>query len=108
MIGGGLRYFLLWAGEDGMFWVVTYDIVDDRCRTRVASELANFGERVQYSVFECHVSLEQIQTLQRRLERLIDAATDRVRYYPLCLTDQERILIDGYGEVSQDWDYIMV
>ena len=91
-----------------MFWVVTYDIVDDRRRSRVASELANFGERVQYSVFECHVSRQQMQTLQRRLERLIDVAADRIRYYPLCLTDQARILIDGQGEVSQEWDYVIV
>ncbi len=91
-----------------MFWVVTYDIADDRRRHRVASELANFGERVQYSVFECHVSLDQVKELQRRVERLISLEEDRVRYYPLCVTDRDRILIDGYGEVSQDWDYVMV
>ncbi len=33
---------------------------------------------------------------------------DRVRYDPLCVTDRDRMLIDGYGEVSQDWDYVMV
>ena len=50
-----------------MFWIITYDIADDRRRHRVASELANFGERVQYSVFECHVSLDQVKELQRRV-----------------------------------------
>ena len=54
-----------------MFLVVTYDIVDDQRRERVASELANFGERVQYSVFECHLTPAQVQDLQQRLDRLI-------------------------------------
>ena len=71
-----------------MFLVVTYDIVDDQRRERVASELANFGERVQYSVFECHLTLAQVQELQQRLTRLIVHTEDRVRYYPLCQKDR--------------------
>jgi len=91
-----------------MFLVVTYDIVDDQRRERVASELANFGERVQYSVFECHLTLAQVQELQQRLDLLIVQSEDRVRYYPLCHKDRERILIDGHGEVTQDWDYFLI
>jgi CRISPR-associated protein Cas2 len=91
-----------------MFLVVTYDIVDDRRRERVASELANFGERVQYSVFECHLTLAQVQELQQRLDLLLVQSEDRVRYYPLCQKDRERILIDGHGKVTQDWDYFLI
>ena len=91
-----------------MFLVVTYDIVDNQRRERVASELANFGERVQYSVFECHLTPAQVQDLQQRLDALIAREEDRVRYYPLCQKDGERILIDGPGEVTQDWDYFLI
>ena len=54
------------------------------------------------------MSLDQVKKLQRRVERLISLEEDRGRYYPLCVTDQDRMLIDGYGEVSQDWDDVMV
>ena len=91
-----------------MFLVVTYDIADDQRRERVASELANFGERVQYSVFECHVTPAQIQELQQRLDVLIAQEKDRVHYYPLCQKDRARILIDGPGAVTQDWDYFLI
>ncbi len=91
-----------------MFVVVAYDIADDRRRHRVASELENFGQRVQYSVFECHLSPAQFKALQDRLAKLIVEAQDRVRFSTLCERDVRRILIDGYGEVTPDWDYVMV
>jgi CRISPR-associated protein Cas2 len=36
-----------------MFYLVSYDIPDDKKRTRMAKTLRDFGERVQLSVFEC-------------------------------------------------------
>ena len=91
-----------------MFVVVAYDIADDRRRNRVASELENFGSRVQFSVFECHLSRSQFKDLQSRLALLIVEEADRVCYYRLCDKDVRRILIDGGGEVTPDWDYVMV
>ena len=91
-----------------MFVMVAYDIADDRRRNRVASELENFGVRVQYSVFECHLSHTQLQDLQDRLASLIVDTEDRVRFSTLCERDVRRILIDGYGEVTPDWDYVMI
>src|SRR6185436_13646804 len=35
-----------------MLILVSYDIPDDRRRTKLANALKDFGERVQYSVFE--------------------------------------------------------
>lgn len=91
-----------------MFVVVSYDVADDRRRARVASEMENFGRRVQYSVFECHLSDAQIIDLETRLQAIIDWDRDRVRYYRLCERDARRIVMDGPGEVSRDWDYLIV
>lgn len=55
-----------------MFVLVCYDISEDRRRLRVGSELENFGCRVQYSVFECHLEEPQLRKLQARLLTLID------------------------------------
>jgi CRISPR-associated protein Cas2 len=91
-----------------MFVVVSYDITDDRRRVRVASEMENFGQRVQLSVFECHLLARDLARLKKRLRELIDRKHDRVRYYSLCAKDRAQIGIDGPGEVSRDWDYHIV
>lgn len=36
-------------------WLLAYDVVDDRCRRRVAARLEAAGHRVQYSVFGLHL-----------------------------------------------------
>lgn len=53
-----------------MFMVVTYDISDDARRLRVAKELENWGERTQFSVFECELTEAQEATLLERLRAI--------------------------------------
>ena len=36
-----------------MFYLVSYDIPDDKRKTKLAKTIKDFGDRVQYSVFEC-------------------------------------------------------
>jgi len=91
-----------------VFVVVSYDIFDDRRRARVASELENFGERVQLSVFECHLPAREVARLKALVRTLIDRKEDRVRYYALCAKDRAQIRNDGPGEVSRDWDYQII
>jgi CRISPR-associated protein Cas2 len=52
--------------------VVSYDVANDRRRTRLAKELENFGRRVQYSVFECLLDGEQLERLLTRVLRRIE------------------------------------
>ena len=91
-----------------MFLVVTYDITDDQRRMRVASEMENYGKRVQFSVFECHLPKEKAIELQHRIDSLIIKEEDQVRYYTLCQKDAENVLVDGPGEVTKDWDFFIV
>ena len=93
------------VGNRTYFVVVSYDITDTKRRSRVAKELLAFGERVQYSVFECHLKQRQFDDLVRRVERLIDPAVDRLRVYriagspnlqvwgPIPMTFDEDVLI---------------
>lgn len=55
-----------------MLIVVSYDVPNDRRRTRLAHALKDFGGRVQYSVFECHLDEKALQALRDRVLRLID------------------------------------
>lgn len=38
---------------DKKLYVISYDIVDDRKRTKTVDTLKDYGRRVQKSVFEC-------------------------------------------------------
>lgn len=88
--------------------LVSYDIVANRRRARIASELENFGVRVQKSVFECLLTDAQLRELQRRLDRRLRADEDRVRYYRFCPADRRRVHIDGPGSPTSDPDYYMM
>ena len=85
-----------------MYVTVSYDIVNDRTRSRVMKFLKDFGTRVQLSVFECDLNDEQIQKMKAGVEKLIDKKEDRVRYYRLCKGCIKRVAISGWGEVPGD------
>ncbi len=51
--------------------------------TPVAKTCLNFGQRVQFSVFECVVEPAQWVTLKNQLETIIDIERDSLRYYYL-------------------------
>ena len=67
-----------------MLILVSYDVPDDRRRTKLAHALKDFGERVQYSVFEFLLNESQVGKLRERIEGLVDAAEDSVRIYRFC------------------------
>ena len=81
-----------------MCLIVSYDIHDDKRRTRVHKVLKNFGERIQFSVFECDLTKEQILRMQHALVRIIkEEDQDSVRFYHLC--DSCKRKIDRVGGI---------
>jgi CRISPR-associated protein Cas2 len=90
------------------FWVISYDIKDDRRRLRVAKTLEDYGKRVQYSVFECILKEEHLNRLKRKLERLIKNEEDSIRYYKLCNSCKEKIMIQGQGKVTEDEEFYII
>ncbi|ABL66072.1 CRISPR-associated protein, Cas2 family [Chlorobium phaeobacteroides DSM 266] len=85
--------------------LVSYDICDIKRLPRVAKLMEGYGVRVQYSVFECSLTQRQLMELQRRLKRLIKPEVDSVRFYPLCESCRDEIVILGQGTVSRDEPY---
>lgn len=86
-----------------MFLVISYDIPDNRRRLKVSQALEDYGGvRVQYSVFECHLTAAQLAKLRRRLEKVIDAEADSVRFYTLCDNCQARLAFLGRGEPTPE------
>lgn len=87
-----------------MLIVVSYDVPNDRRRTRLAHMLKDFGQRVQYSVFECLLDAEALDRLRQRIEKLTDPLEDSVRIYRLCLECEQKVEIQGLGKVTEDPD----
>lgn len=68
-----------------IFLVISYDIIDDKRRLKVARLLLDYGaQRVQRSVFEGYITAQHLTALRQRLLRVIDAEEDSVRFYRLC------------------------
>lgn len=85
-----------------MFYLVCFDIVDDKTRNRVAKALKGSGYRVQKSVFECpDLTEKQFLKLKDRLEGLIDSTQDSVRYYRQCRGCLHCFEFSGIGEEPQ-------
>ena len=78
---------------------ITYDISEDKIRTRVFRILEKYGAWKQYSVFELEVSEVQRVYLEDEIRSVIEAS-DRVRIYQLCERCVKNIV--DLGETSPD------
>jgi CRISPR-associated protein Cas2 len=91
-----------------MFITVSYDISDDRRRNRVLNILKDYGTHVQYSVFECNLTQEQLNSLKKRIESVIKIDEDNVRFYLLCDACKDKVLIVGQGILTEDEEVYVV
>ena len=58
---------------------------------RIARACQDYGQRVQFSVFEIDVATEQWVLLRARLLKEMDPARDSLRFYMLGAADRARI-----------------
>lgn len=68
--------------------IITYDVntqnpEGERRLRKVARACQDYGQRVQYSVFECTVNEAQLERLRHRLLKIIDEEHDSLRIYHL-------------------------
>ncbi len=81
-----------------MFYVICFDISDNKVRYRAVKAIKGFGYRVQKSVFECpDLTEKRLLTLKDKLEALIDHETDSIRYYRLCRACLQTVEWSGHG-----------
>lgn len=91
------------------FVVVTYDIPNDKRRTKLHKTLCSYGTPVQYSVFECLVDDKELKRMQAAVKRILKPRLDDVRYYFLCGACQKRIETTAAGkEVAAAVDVMVV
>ncbi|WP_217536129.1 CRISPR-associated endonuclease Cas2 [Vibrio metschnikovii] len=85
--------------------LVCYDISADKTRYRVDRLLSQYGERLQFSVFELVISKEDFTQLRLALRRLVDPDTDAVNYYPICLWCRPKTVLQGYATLPETEGY---
>ena len=78
-----------------MFYLICYDVVSDRRRSRVARLLEGYGLRVQKSVFEAVLTPEQREMLHQKLGRYLNPEEDQVRFYPMSAHTRRKVNILG-------------
>lgn len=81
------------------WYLVAYDVADDKKRAKVAKCLEGFGERLQYSVFRTFLSARALARLRWELGRRM-SQEDGLLIVHLCPSCQARIQ-DRKGK--RDW-----
>jgi CRISPR-associated protein Cas2 len=59
-------------------YLVTYDIADDKRLRKVFKTMRNWGDHLQYSVFECQLNPTDLLRLKAELSAIINSAHDQV------------------------------
>jgi CRISPR-associated protein Cas2 len=85
-----------------MYVVVSYDSPDDKRRTKIHKILKSYGQWMQYSVFECDLHMAEYTKLRSRLNKVIKADEDSIRFYFLCRCCQGKIERIGGESVRDD------
>jgi CRISPR-associated protein Cas2 len=91
-----------------MLYVVSYDIPDTKRRTKLAKALEDFGDRVQYSVFECILDGNLLDKMVDRIHKIVSLGDDNVRVYTLCANCERAIKVIGQGKVTKSEDVYIV
>lgn len=88
--------------------LISYDIVNDKTRSKVHKYLTEHGLNTQKSVFECEIDKMLLDKIVKCLDELIDDDVDSVRFYPMCRRCVEKIVLIGQGLYVFDSSYEIV
>ncbi len=64
-------------------YLVCYDIADDKRLRRVFKLCKNFGDHLQFSVFECDLSATEKIRFETSIKDIIDSTKDQVMFVRL-------------------------
>src|SRR5687768_5373870 len=82
-------------GEDEMLTLVAYDITGDKRLHQVAKICEEYGVRVQYSLFECHLNTDEFADFWLKLLMVIDEREDRLVAYKIDARSAKETLTAG-------------
>ena len=89
------------------FYVIAYDISNNKRRTKVHNLLSGYCTWTQYSLFEGYLTEKQQIALEADLRRIIDEDKDSMRFYPMCAADVEKVITLGSEPPQEEREYII-
>jgi CRISPR-associated protein Cas2 len=69
-------------------FLITYDVSDDKRRTRLFQFLAGQGDHAQFSVFICDLTPAELATLRARTTEIINEREDQILVLDLGSADR--------------------
>ena len=85
-----------------MYVVVTYDVPEDKRRTKIHKILKSYGQWMQYSVFECDLTNTQYAKLRSRLSKIIKPEQDSIHFFFLCACCKGKVERIGGQELADN------
>lgn len=85
--------------SDKHWYLVSYDIRDQKRWRQAYTQLQGRGERIQYSLFRCRLNRTEMEALRWELEKVLNDDDD-LMFVHLCPRCAERIQERGQGK---DW-----
>ena len=83
------------------FYVLAYDIRDDKRRAKIAKIMESVGSRIQGSVFEAWFSQKELDQVILRSMKVLQDKEDSLRVYYLCEDCRAKIQVKGMGKVTE-------
>jgi len=90
------------------YYVIVYDVKDDKRRTNIFKTLKEYASSVQYSVFEGYIAREDLIKLKHRLKKQLNEKEDSICLYSLCAGCRGQIVRFGMEIVVFGKDDIII
>lgn len=79
-----------------MRYLICYDIAETKIRTRVAKYLERFAIRIQYSVFTCESTENDMKAVKKTLENITKHSEKKmILLLPVCQACESRAMTIG-------------
>lgn len=80
--------------------LLSYDISNDKVRTKFSKFINKYGRKIQYSVYEIHNSQRVLDNIQKEIDLQFKkkfTGADSVWIFTLSETDKNKIIRYGYA-----------
>ncbi len=84
--------------SDRSFFLLAYDIADNKRRAKIARLMESLGERVQGSVFEAYLTPAELEKIVSRSGKVMKMEEDSLRIYTVCEACRPRLKTLGQGK----------
>ncbi len=88
--------------------IVVYDIRDHKRRTKLSNFLEGYGRRVQFSVFECFLTLKEMRQLHEKVQKKVKPKEDNVRFYWITDEGMSMVLTIGSEVPKEPPNYYII